>query len=144
MVLASNCAASICVLMTPTKAMVSRAPVSRPACHLRRRLATCSGRQNPAAATRSGASQVSTSSRPPALARQARSGARYGCLGRVAMAGGSRSATADRIRSFSCRQGSLTLAGSVVARAATSWSRNGKRPSTELPISMRSPWLLSR
>ena len=108
--------------------------------HLATSASTVRGANSPASRTPSGeTTSASHSGMAPPEKNADASGARYGCLGRWRMASGITSANARLRMCFSSRPSSLWRAGSAMANSTTSRSRNGKRPSTELAMSMRSP-----
>ena len=133
---------------TPTSAMLSALENwrgRRRARHLRQSRATAPGSKTPASATARSRQHLARPSRGSApdegRARRARGRAASGAAG----SSSGTSPAAARLRTcFSSSTRSLYDGGSEFASSTTSASRNGKRPSTECAISIRSPCEESR
>src|SRR3954454_23318764 len=137
---ARSCSWSNPVDNTPTSAMLSAFVAGAARRLLRHSRSTAAGLKTPASTRWCGLVTSWTQSGTGSPVKAAASGARYGCLGRAMISSGT-SPFPTRFRMyFSVSPRSLKLGGSEFARPVTSVSRNGKRPSTECAISIRSPW----
>ena len=121
---------------------VAHAAHRRDRAHLANSPATMRGLEDPGSARAPARTSPRRTSRALASAKKlAASGARYGCLGRWRIVLGHEVGEGPLEQVLLLEPEQLVPSRAVaLAKSTTSRSRNGKRPSTELAMSIRSPW----